>query len=440
MKMATTLRHVILLGLLLLLPLQAWAKREFYHLYVGEVRVLNVTDIERVAVGNGKLLSTQILKNGQLVILPEKPGMTQVYIWDSKGRQRRLTVQISKDDAGTLSREIRTLLSQVPGVSVTTVGGKVVLSGQVDKKYKPVLGAIAQQYPGVVNLTTDGGVGDQKMIYMRVKITEFNTNRLEELGINWTNKINGPALGLANEFATQNARANGVTVLNAPEQAAFNGGNSSATTAAGGPLGYFGIASEISSRINLAVNNGDALILASPVLSTRSGGEAEFLSGGEVPLPSTNTTGQSNVEFKEFGIKLKIKPVANDSGVIQANVETSISTVDQSLAVNNIPGFRTRKTQADISIHDGETLVISGLVNSQTAKDASGIAWLRDLPVLGPLFRSTTFRNEKSELVIFVTPRVIDPDSEVNRLAIKRAEQLKDRFFRAIEESAEILD
>ena len=440
MKMATTLRHGIVLALFLLLPLHAWAKREFYHLYVGEVRVLNVTDIERVAVGNGKLLSTQILKNGQLVILPEKPGMTQVYIWDSKGRQRRLTVQITKDDAGTLSREIRTLLSRVPGVSVTTVGGKVVLSGQVDKKYKPVLGAIAQQYPGVVNLTTEGGVGDQKMIYMRVKITEFNTNRLEELGINWTNKINGPALGLANEFATQNARANNVSVLNAPNQAAFNGGNSSATTAAGGPLGYFGIATEISSRINLAVNNGDALILASPVLSTRSGGEAEFLSGGEVPLPSTNTTGQSNVEFKEFGIKLKIKPVANDSGVIQANVETSISTVDQSLAVDNIPGFRTRRTQADISIHDGETLVISGLVNSQTAKDASGIAWLRDLPVLGPLFRSTTFRNEKSELVIFVTPRVIDPESEVNRLAIERAEQLKERFFRAIEESAEILD
>ncbi|HHJ11678.1 MAG TPA: hypothetical protein ENK00_00735, partial [Chromatiales bacterium] len=87
MKMATTLRYGIVLGLLLLLPLQAWAKREFYHLYVGEVRVLNVTDIERVAVGNGKLLSTQILKNGQLVILPEKPGMTQVYIWDSKGRR-----------------------------------------------------------------------------------------------------------------------------------------------------------------------------------------------------------------------------------------------------------------------------------------------------------------------------------------------------------------
>ena len=148
-----------------------------------------------------------------------------------------------------------------------------------------------------------------------------------------------------------------------------------------------------------------------------------------MPLPSTNTTGQSNVEFKKFGISLLIKPFADTQGNITGNIETEVSTVDPSLAVSGIPGFRSRKTVSDISMRDGETMVLSGLINQELGKDVSSLAWLGDLPVLGPLFRSNNFRNNKSELVIFVTPNVVDASSELNQNEIGRGQKLIDTFW-----------
>jgi len=147
-----------------------------------------------------------------------------------------------------------------------------------------------------------------------------------------------------------------------------------------------------------------------------------------VPIPTTNTTGQSNVEFKEFGIILNIKPVADAHGNIIAKVETEVSTVDNALSVQGIPGFRTRKTSADISLRDSETLVISGLVNSEVSKSVDKVKWLGDIPILGPLFRSTNFENNKSELVIFVTPHIVDAHSKQNLDELARQEAMMNAF------------
>jgi pilus assembly protein CpaC len=205
-------------------------------------------------------------------------------------------------------------------------------------------------------------------------------------------------------------------------------------------FGFFGIATEIISSINLARNSGDAIILAEPSLSARSGGEAEFLSGGEIPLPVTSNDGQASVEFKEFGIKLRIKPTADDAGNIIAEVETELSTVDPSLSVGGIPGFRTRKASTDASLKNGQTLVISGLVNRELSDNTTGFAFLSKIPVLGALFRSKDFRNNKSELVIFVTPYIYDELSDINLKAIERSNRMRSEFLENIEQTADILE
>jgi len=272
---------------------------------------------------------------------------------------------------------------------------------------------------------------------MNVQITEFNTNKLKNLGINWQNSFNGPGLGFATEGLFEDTGELSV-IESLPGSVGFSFDN--VTDASGELYGYFGIASQLTSTINLAKNNGDALILAEPSLSARSGGEAEFLSGGEVPLPVTGDDGQTSVEFKEFGIKLRIKPLADDRGNIIAEVETELSTVDSSLAVNGIPGFRTRKASTDVSLKNGETLVISGLVNKELSNNVTKLAFLGDIPILGSLFRSTDFRNAKSELVIFVTPYIYDEDSEVNKQAVNHAQELRQQFLDNINEDDDILE
>jgi pilus assembly protein CpaC len=437
MKNTNTIKgcgRVLLTLILCTLCMQALAQ-ERMSLYVGEVKVIRVGNVDRVAVGNGDLLSTSILKNGQLIMLAEAEGETKVHIWTLDKKERQIKVVISKGDAARQVGEIQSLLRGLPGVSVRIVGGRPVVEGTVDSGGSSLLEAIGAIYKDMINLTNLAQVGNQKMIYMNVQITEFNTNKLSELGINWSTNINGPSGGYASENVSNGGFISVLTNASTPLTVLDTG-----PTNASNALSYFGVATEITSKINIAINNGDALLLASPVLSARSGGEAEFLSGGEVPIPVSNGLGDTSVEFKEFGIILRIKPRADNAGNIVAEVETELSTVDDSLAVNNTPGFRTRKTSTDVSLRDGQTLVLSKLVSNEISRNTTGVIGLSKIPILGALFRSTNFRNAKSELVIFVTPQIFNSDSEINRESIARAEELKNKFLGTVKKDENILD
>jgi pilus assembly protein CpaC len=426
-------RSALGLMILMFVSIQAGAL-EHLNLYVGEVKVLKVGKVERVAVGKGSLLSTSILTNGQLILLAESEGDTQLHIWGEDGKERRIKVVITASDGQRQLAEIQSLLRGLPGVSVRLVGGRPVVEGTVDAGGSELLQVIGGVYKDIINLTNLAQVGSQKMIYMNVQITEFNTNRLSDLGIEWTTEINGPSLG----YAKENTKSDAISVLtnNSPALNVAQGGPVTANSR----LSYFGIGTEITSLIKLAINNGDALQLASPVLSARSGGKAEFHSGGEIPIKITSGLGDASVEFKEFGIILRIEPRADNAGNIVARVETELSTIDPSIEIDDVPGFRTRKTSTDVSLSDGQTLVLSRLVSNDISKSIAGVRGLSSIPILGALFRSTNFRNNRSELVIFVTPHIVNSDSELNKQAISRAEELRERFFEVIKKDKSILE
>ena len=438
------IRHFLIAALFILMTaasLQATAVDDVVTVYNGEVRILQMdAEVDRVAVGNGELLSTSLLDNGQLLLLAEGEGETNVHIWYSNGKELDFKVQIAPKDSNRIVHELRVLLADLKGVQVRQVGERIFITGTITEAEKPVLDTVAAEYDNVMNLTRMSSpppvvLPRDKMVYMDVRITEFSTNKLEDLGIDWSNPIAGPSAGvLAN--GVQNSLFNvGLTGATSPSFA----GN--VTSSLAGPVGFFGIATEITSRLNFLVNTGDAVILAQPKLSARSGGEAEFLAGGEVPIPTTGSLGSSNVEFKEFGISLNISPVVDHLNNIVAKVSTEVSAVDQSNAVQGIPGFLTRKTSTDVSMRDGQTLVMSGLVSQELGKDVNKLSFLGDIPILGALFRSNSWRNRETELVIFVTPTVYDTESDINRKAVERSQQLKDKYNgRVKREGFQILD
>lgn len=437
-----TIKQVIFgLALFLINPLVIHADQQPINLYVGDIQILKLGPIKRVAVGKGDLISTSILDNGQLLILAESDGETEMQVWLKNGQVETYKLTVQKNDLARQAAEIKQLVKSLPSVTQRTVGSRVILEGTVDEDGKARLVIIKDLYPDtLVDMTEQAQVGTQKMIYMNVQITEFNTNKLRSLGINWQNAFNGPTLTYATESVFEDTGELSV-IDSLPDSVELSFNNPGVfTDVSNGQFGYFGIASQIFSTINLAKNSGDALLLAEPSLSARSGGEAEFLSGGEVPLPITSSLGQSTVEFKEFGIKLRIKPLADDRGNIIAEVETELSTVDSSLAVNGIPGFRTRKASTDVSLKDGQTLVISGLVNKEFSDDETALALLGDIPILGRLFKSENFRNAKSELVIFVTPYIYDEGSELNKKAVSHAEGLREQFLQNVKRGSDLLE
>lgn len=240
----------------------------------------------------------------------------------------------------------------------------------------------------------------ERMIRMRVKMVEFRKSALTRLGIDWGDAMDGPVFATAGDL-----------VSNSLYRPAQSGLQQSLPIGVKPFSSYFGIASKLTSRINFMLTNGDAEMLAEPVLSCRNGGTARFLAGGEVPYPTIAANGQSTIDFKEYGIRLEIAPVVDSSGGVQASILTEISSLDPSVSVQGAPGLLTRRTQTEVNVQANQTIVIAGLLQSDASKDMDRLPGVGNLPVLGKLFRSENVRNNVSELVIFITPEVVDPAS-----------------------------
>jgi len=226
----------------------------------------------------------------------------------------------------------------------------------------------------------------QRMVRMRVRMVEFRKSALGSLGIDWSDSTTGPSF-----------ESTGATRFTST----FNTVTPLSTS--------FGIAANIASKINFLAQNGDAVTLAEPVLSAMNGGQASFLAGGEVPYPIVGENGQKQVEFKEYGVKLNVAPLIDDAGNVHASLETEISQLDSSVTVQGAPGLLTRRAQTDVTVRSGQTIVISGLLSSESSTDVERVPGLGRLPLIGGLFSSTNKRNTVNELVIFVTPEVIEP-------------------------------
>ena len=412
-------KKIALCLILILTSATSYAENRI-ELYVGEMKILKLKNIERIAVGNPSVVSNSLLNNGQLLLIAESEGATQIHVWFHDGTENDYSVYVvaAANNLIVRKRQVEELLSEVGGLKVRIVGEKIVLSGEVEVGYEEAMETVQGSFPEVMNLTRTGGLDlsnpDNKMVLMNIKITEFNKNYLKNLGIQWDTTVAGPAAGLAFDGATN-------PLFRATEQpgTSFSG---LGPTEAESALGYFGVVSEITSRINFAVNSGNALVLAEPRLAARSGGEATFLAGGEFPIQISNING-TTIEFKQFGIQLEVKPTVDTNNNVRANVMTELSAIDNSVSVDGVPGLLSRRTTADVILGSGETLVMSGLLNQQASRDEQGVALLKDIPILGALFRSKTFRDNRSELVIFVTPKVFDADSELNKEAIDYAKK-----------------
>jgi len=254
---------------------------------------------------------------------------------------------------------------------------------------------------GEVKVISDVSVSRVGIVRMRVRMVEFRKSALGRLGIDWSDSATGPSLA-----------ASGVALSNSQFQPAGVGLEGLSNTVA--PFStYFGIASNITSRINFLARNGDAVTLAEPVLSAMNGGQASFLAGGEVPYPTIGANGQTQIEFKEYGVKLNVSPLIDSAGNVRATVETEISQLDSSVSIQGTPGLLTRRAQTDVTVRSGQTIVISGLLSSESSADTDMIPGIGRLPIIGRFFSSKGQSNSANELVIFVTPEVIEPGEPV---------------------------
>ena len=413
----------LLTGLACALPAAAADELVPLQLVVGQIRTIPLpSKVLRVAVGNGKIITSNVLEN-EMVVLAETAGNTSLRLWTADGKQLNYAVSVQATDLDVTTKRISAMLSAKPGIKVERIGDLVLLTGTASKADITRIDAIAKLFPQTHNAVREEEVTMRRMVYMKVQIVEMKKSLAENIGFAWDQSIAGPAAGIAGNWNTNpNFRIPGAVGDAFPGASALPIGGA-------GWRPFIGMTSAITSMINLAVNNGDAYMLASPELSARSGGKAEFLAGGQIPITSPGSAAAPpSVTFKDYGIKLTIEPVADENNNVSAILKTEVSNVDLSNSVLGNPGFLTRKTDSEFNVQSGQTIVLSGLVNTELTKSTAKLAGLGDLPILGALFRSNEFRSGRTDLVIFVTPTVADPASTLNQERLDKARDIEEKF------------
>ncbi|MHC3123895.1 type II and III secretion system protein family protein [Acinetobacter sp. GN11] len=376
------------------------------ELYIGETLYLNDPAITDVVIGNDQIVKAKNIGRKGIALTGVTAGDTTVKIWNGK-QYISSEVHVFPSNLKKTLENLRSALGNIPNLSINIVGDNVVLQGaNISSDDKDKIDNYASLFKNVVNLakTKENNVQEkQKMIYLDVRVVEISTSSTKEIGINWnTSSIDGPKFGIMGDFkrsaafsSANNPLANNILPL--PKIDPFQT--------------YFGLASYIDSKINLLQENGTAKIIARPLLSCKNGGNATFLSGGQIPYQSSGATGTPSIEFKDYGIKLDIHPTISNEGIV-AKILAEVSTIDSSVQVSGVPGFLTRRTETEFVVGQGQTLVLSGLVGAEKNSTGSAVPGLGKIPILGNLFKSRSNRIKQNELVFFVTPYVYEKDFE----------------------------
>jgi len=383
----------------------------------GQSLLLEYSGLTRVAVGDGTLVELEVFpEREEVLVIARQPGTTDLRLWDGGADPQRFLLRVLGPNGAINAsiNELRALLSDAPGISVVQGPGEIMLRGTArsQAQYERAM-TLASRYANVNSFVLEPVFDRAPTVLLQARMLEVRTSALKDLGVNWDQFIDGPSVGLVKDLAN-----NGLfRVGEVP-------GEGELPLQVDGTQNFSGVSTSISSTINLLLENGDARLLAEPVLTCVSGGAADFIAGGEVPIPIRDQNGVPSVEFKEFGIILRFSPLVDADRFIRTDVQVEVSAVDNSIAVLGVPGFLTRRSNSLMNLAEGQSMVIAGLVSSEDAKNVGKVPLLGNVPVLGELFKSRQFRKQRSELVILVTPRIIDADSTLNAEYVRRYDEM----------------
>ncbi len=401
------------------------------EMFTGESRVFPTPGVARIAVGNGSILTAAALDDKEVILFANGVGTSSLFVWNADGRYQRIKVNIVAGDTGRVAREVAAFLAAMPKARASVIGDKVIVEGEQLSDFDLAkIEVLAKTYPQIVNFTNR--LGWEQMVLMNVKVVEFPTSELRELGLKWS-AAGGAAVGaiwspghrgnVAPYQITVPAGPNGLPITNAD-------GSSTGIPVPNSLTVLSAINAGLGAQLNLLAQEGRTTVLAEPQLSARNGAKASFLAGGEFPYTVSSVNGQT-VIFKPYGVRLEIQPKVDPSGVIRALIETEFSQIDPSVSTPSGPALLSRKTTTEFNVRSGETIVLSGLIQRENSTSIDKVPLLGDIPVLGALFRSKRFQNKETELVVFVTPTVVDTHSPglVDRVG-KTTERLQENLGR----------
>ncbi|MBW2733038.1 MAG: pilus assembly protein N-terminal domain-containing protein [Deltaproteobacteria bacterium] len=444
----------------LLMSVPAFAQRTF-RLTEGQSKTVGIRGtITKVQVLNPRVADVANFSAHTATIVGVGPGTTELLLYAGR-RKYTYRIIITKVEANRLFRQVKNYLGRIHGIQVYLIGDNVILSGKAitaddygraqravrlfGSKVRNLIrfkeSAVAQinqifKRNGLTDVHgrlvggsvfLEGSVGSKeemdkvkailntyglqaenlikvgggKQILVDVEFVELRKGSTQKLGFSWPTNLGVSQLSgqiQASIPITPRTVDTASLTINAP-------------IAAG------------RTAIDMLYSGGNARLLAQPKLVCGSGKKAEFLVGGEIPIPLITST-TAAVEYKEYGIRLQVQPTADSLGNVRVEILAEVSEPDYANKVQDFPAFRTRRFKTFVTVRDGNSIVLSGLFSNTEQKNVAKLPLLGHIPILGELFKSREFLDQKTTLVVFVTPRVVTSSHPWVRKSIKDIQRL----------------
>lgn len=388
-------------------PAQAQDANEIQLVNGAQQVYVHEKSVKRIAVGNPDIVGINMLTSKNIMLTGKQPGVTVVSIWESEkaaNPAKQIKVSVALDTALDQQK-----LQFAKSIQLAPAGNQIAISGEVESLEEHSLSTLAldKSKQGPIDATISSF---DNQVQIDIKVVEVSRQNMMRAGFflgknrrNTTLAIGSPG----NLSGVQSGDGGGFILDSAsgflPNTSAFN------LVAGNAGKGLLG-------TLSILEANGFAYTLAEPSLTAISGQSATFLAGGEFPVPIRAGAGGDStvtIRYKEYGVRLMLTPTVLDTNRIYLKVSPEVSELDFANAVQSggvaVPGLRVRRTDTSVSLGNGESFVISGLVSRNTLQNVDKFPGLGNLPIIGAFFRSTRFDREDKELLMIVTPHLVRP-------------------------------
>jgi pilus assembly protein CpaC len=345
-----------------------------------------------VIVGDPAVVDVVVRNKNTAYLFGRSPAQTNIFFFDANGQEiLHLDLEVTLD-----SKAVKKLIDRtIPGnaIAVDTTGGNVVLKGTVANALESKMAVdLAAKVVGDRNVVNAMKIAEGDQVMLKVKVVELKRSVLKQLGVNLNTQFSVGKFGFG--FNSAPVPLNEDSILDTGVNFASSGFSADV-------------------ELRALEKEGLATTLAEPTLTAISGAPAKFHAGGEYPYsvcrdPGDNDVRYCTVEFKPYGISLNFTPTVLSEGRIGLNIRTEVSDIAE-ITNGSIPAIDTRNAETSVEIPSGGSMMLAGLIKDVTAQDLSGTPGLRKLPIFGALFNSRAYQKNQSELVVIVTPYIVNP-------------------------------
>lgn len=378
------------------------------HLTVGKsIRIVSPEKIIRVSVGAKEVADFVLLSPREVYVTGIAPGLTNLMLWGAGNRVIRVYDLNVAPDVSRLKQMIHDLLpNEAATIKVMASQDAIALSGTVrDASSIQKVLSLAETYAPkkVLNLLSVGGV---QQVMLEVRVAEMSKDIVNRMGIN-LNAISSDGNFLYTLIG-------GLTSIGS----ITSSGSSTTTMNQGTALGRWNFTNgktttTVTGVLDALKENGLIRILAEPNLVCLNGQSADFLAGGQIPIPAAGGLGTTTIEWKDYGVGLKFTPTIVDGDRINLQVHPEVSELDYthgySINSTTIPAISSRRTSTTVELRNGQSFAIAGMLSQYSHNSVDKYPMLGDIPILGNLFKSSEYQKNRTELVIIITAHLVKP-------------------------------